>query len=444
MQKQKILSSLLALPILFTLIIAPIVVSAQTQLAATGKLAVTTVGFDNIGAVLSSLGFSATEVTEAQLTDLATLQQYSSIYINCSDTLDGQDLDAAATAVREFVNAGGTVYASDYANSLIAKAFPGKINFYAGEAGADGLGRVGDAGVVSATVTDPGLAAVLGTNVIEINFDLPSWAIIDSVGADVTIHMTGPANVIDLTSIFELDPNIDYTNPESLGDLTSLYPSTPIGDKPFVVSFSEGAGEVLYTSFHNEAQTSSDLARVLNWFAIRVLSGGRVRENRDVVSQSQGLVLQEVVDSVSPDGTKEYAFVSGENQVVDAILNFDGGELKLTVINSQGQDVFSEAVTTAPFTKTFNAPAGTYTARVDGLSTNQGNTPFVLTLAKSTKTVTSETTQAIAPYLGLIVIVIAVLAVLGTILLVKMMSKKPVVAAQPAVSVSTPVVTPTA
>jgi hypothetical protein len=39
--------------------------------------------------------------------------------------------------------------------------------------------------------------------------------------------------------------------------------SATFADKPFVAQFTDGTGRVTYTSFHNEAQTTQDMDRLL-------------------------------------------------------------------------------------------------------------------------------------------------------------------------------------
>ena len=229
----KFLFLLLFLP-LITLTIAP---NTSAQGPATGptggKLAVTPNGFDNIGEVLDNLGFSSTEIKEADLNDLSNLNKYDSIYINCSASIDTVSI-SAAKALADYVKGGGIIYASDYANSVIQAAFPDKINFYKPNNNTEASGivsyqqaRVGNSGKVTAKVTDSGLASVLGKKEIEVNYDLGAWAVIDSVAEGVKVHMRGPVRIFDYSaSTVNLDAykDIDYSDPKFIVTSKSAFP----------------------------------------------------------------------------------------------------------------------------------------------------------------------------------------------------------------------------
>ncbi len=326
-----------------------------------GNLAVTPAAYDDIGDVLGKLGFSSTEISEADLTDFEKIKNYDSIYVNCSEGIDSYSADAAAV-LQKFVNEGGTLYASDWAGSLINAAFPGKINFYQGKSGYaedDALGRVGASGIVQAEVVDSGLQDVVGKSSIEVNYDLDYWVIIDSVGSGARVHMQGPANITQISG----------------GEDVTLE------DKPYVVSFSEGKGEVLYTTFHNEAQVTSDVEKVLDWFAVRVKAGSLINENRDEGTKGNNLVLKEIVDSIQEEEVKDYTFNATGESDFSVILNFGQSEVLLKVKDPSGKEVLSESVTNAPYDKKIDAERGIYTIEVKGVDTHDGNMPFVLTVS---------------------------------------------------------------
>ena len=344
--------------------LSPVLVLAQGAFSGstTGKLAVTPPGYDDIGDVLQNLGYDSTEITEADLANSTKLAGFDSVYINCSESADNQ-LGAAASALKSYVQNGGILYASDWANGLIEAAFPGKISFYKGDTGGgyeedDAYGRVGDDGTVTARVLDPGLISVLGKTNIEVTYDLPYWVIIDSVASDVKVHMSGPAMAIGAT-----------------GESSSL------GDKPYVVSFSEGEGEVLYTTFHNEAQTSSDVESVLEWFAVRVRAGKLVQESRETGTQESNLILKEIVDGIDQDETRTYEFNATGTDDFNIILNFESGKLHLTVTDPSGDKVVDETISSGPFTKEVKAEEGTYTIDVIGDDVSETHMPFVLSIS---------------------------------------------------------------
>ena len=320
-----------------------------------GKLAVTPEQYDDMGAVLQKLGYTADVINEEDLKSAAKLSTYDAIYINCSSSIDGV-IDEAAAVVAEYVRNGGVVYASDFAQSLISKAFPGKINFYNGSDGA----KAGVTGVVQAKIVDAGLASVIGKAQVEINFDLPNWVVIDSAGTGTQVHMTAPVGVFDSS---------DYSQSNK---------SLP--DKPLVVTFREGKGSVLYTSFHNEAQTSTDVGKILNWFAIWAKSGKTTQAARTEAEQGGNKVLQEIIDSINPSEAKTYAITSTGDSEVAFVLNFGGSALSFKVTDASGKKVINEKVSEPPFTKKVQLTKGIYNIEIGGVDVPQENYPFTLAM----------------------------------------------------------------
>lgn len=362
-----------------------------TTKTSTSKLAVTPKGYDDMGAVLKDLGYSATEIDEEDLTSESKLSQYDAVYINCSAATSSVFEDAGS-AVKKYVEGGGTVYASDWANSIIEKAFPGKIKFYNGMgensewAGAESNSRVGQEGKVTANVTDSGLAAVLGKTSVEVNFDLSSWAVIDDVGSDTNVLMRGPAKVFNFSGS-------DLSNPDSWGGSDNTWDAQKLEElqkqkssaektldnKPFVVTFKQGKGQVLYTSFHNEAQVTSDTKAVLNWFAVWTKASKLGLAAHELADADKQEVLQEVIDSINKGDTKKYKFNATGDADFKVTLNFGGSALTMTIINPDGKEV-SKEVSSPPYTETIKATKGEYTIKVQGTDVPEKNYAFAATV----------------------------------------------------------------
>ncbi len=209
--------------------------TAATLTVASGSVSLAYVAgaFDSIEAVVTRLGFTATEIPEADL-QTADLTVYDAVLLNCGlgDLYVG---DATTnTNLQGYVSAGGLLYASDWANAYVDAAFPGKINFLSPDP------RVGEAATNSiATIVSTTLATALGKATAAINFNLGAWVVIDSVGAGTAVLITGPATILTDTG------------------------STTLQGKPYAAQFAHGSGRVTYTSFHNEAQTTEDMDRLL-------------------------------------------------------------------------------------------------------------------------------------------------------------------------------------
>jgi hypothetical protein len=252
----------------------PTVIEEPVCIPPTANLAVITGAYDNIEDVLTNLGHHVrnqyTTTTplnvstdgnidiidgqssfwlESFLNDGAWLADYDIILFNCG--MDDSGLLTSTSAanglknLHDFVAAGGSVYASDWAHGVIDQAFAGRIQFEP-DSSMLGEARVGRANLSQAAqVVDGGLATALGQSDIVINLNLSYWVMMQTVSAqagDVTVLLKG--DVTKMGFIF------DYQ----------------VADVPISVRFEQGMGRVLYTSAHNEGQNTPDLESVLNYF----------------------------------------------------------------------------------------------------------------------------------------------------------------------------------
>ncbi len=189
---------------------------------------------------------------EEFLTDPAWMAEYDIIFFNCGVNDDpiyfGEGVVTTAIAnLRAFVAAGGSVYASDWASEILRLAFPGRINFQGSDSsfGAARLGLSNNA--LPATVVDQGLATALARTNLSINLNLPEWVVLEPVpNQPLNLHILVTATVEACSNAY-------------------CFSTTDIQHSPLVVHFDDGAGRVLFTSAHNEAQTTQDLRDVLNY-----------------------------------------------------------------------------------------------------------------------------------------------------------------------------------
>src|SRR3989344_2377671 len=366
--KKTLISLVLIVSLIVTPVLMPVLVLAQGGFVGDpqGKVAVTPKDYDNIGAVLQDMGYNPDIIQESSLADLSVLQQYDAIYINCSENIDNE-ADAAAAALKQYVQNGGIVYASDWANSVVQKAFPGKLNFYkinTGLGAYDDLGKVGASGRSTTTVVDSGLAEVIGSGIVEIYYDFPGWAVLDSVANDVNVLITGQ---VKIDSYFGSEANT-------------------LNDKTLAVTFTEGKGEVLYTTFHNEAQVTSEVEKVLQWFAVRVKAGKLVQENRSLAT-SETAIFKEITDSLNPGESKNYEFTHDGVNNFNLVLNFVSGKVNVKVVDPNGDVILNQDVSETPFIQELSGVKGIYKVELIGLQV-ENNMPFVTTFLDSGKTAT--------------------------------------------------------
>jgi hypothetical protein len=253
--------------------------------ATSAKIAVVTGQYDSIEHIIDRLGFEYDALCgdlftygARQLLDTpAALSTYDVLFINCGALLDftgSADGARMAQNLRSYVEAGGSVYASDLSAGLIAEAYPDLIDFEMrydssavrtseicctcgnncpaycqaqGQAEADSTFGVcvglipgedhecfanypyygaGMTGEVRATVRNANLSAALGHSDLTVSFDLDSWVRVTRVSPGVEVLVEA--------------------------------------ESPLMVRYTSSAGgRLIYTSFHNEAQPSADLEKIL-------------------------------------------------------------------------------------------------------------------------------------------------------------------------------------
>lgn len=180
----------------------------------TGKIYVTRQGCDNMAQVLDSMGIFYLPFERFYDCDI--------LFLNClsqdKDRLDPREL-------REFVERGGMLYASDHMDTVIHEAFPDFIK----------SAHTGQAKKETVEVVDDELKAVIGETV-EIEFDLGIWAVISKTSGKVLLQ-------------------------------TADKKKTPV-----MVMKQYGQGHVFFTSFHNHKQTSEKEKMLLQLLLLKQLS----------------------------------------------------------------------------------------------------------------------------------------------------------------------------
>ena len=201
--------------------------------------------FDAIEGVLDEMGLAYTvfpglrdTATTALLRDPVALAEYEVLMINCDWGLEwGGYRHEITTNLEEYVYNGGSLYVSDWSFFVVESTFPDMIDFVGNDH--DSFEAVvGPAGGFHAQILDPVFATALGKTETEIDFDQSGWVVAEAVGsgevlieAEVTVE-TWTDGEVTLTS-------------------------------PLLVRLEHGDGDVFYTSFHNEAQVSDDVATLL-------------------------------------------------------------------------------------------------------------------------------------------------------------------------------------
>jgi hypothetical protein len=162
---------------------------ALSRLDQVASMAYVSGSYDEIQDIVTALGYTITQITNADLADYSKVSLYDIIFLNCGAKQNNTAINATIdTNLADFVTNGGSLYASDWA---VAYLTGGATNSHAcGEAGGfipdDKLcsKNIGASGTITgAQVTDANLATALGFSSLDIEYDLGIWQNIFSYDA---------------------------------------------------------------------------------------------------------------------------------------------------------------------------------------------------------------------------------------------------------------------
>lgn len=211
------------------------------------SVAVVTGEFDAVEQIIRDLGIDY-DIFEGRtgpqyvglLTDPDALAAYDIVFLNCGiNDMWRPRADQVNTALNQYVASGGSIYASDWAFSIIENSFAERIDFLGNDSQQMSV-AVGREGTIDADVVDPDMQGVLGGTIAKLNYDLGNWAVISDADADILIKGN-----------------------------TQTYGSGRQEDVPLAVQFDEG-GRVIYTTFHNENQLTVDMEILLREIILKL------------------------------------------------------------------------------------------------------------------------------------------------------------------------------
>ncbi len=214
---------------------------------------------DQIETLLDGLGFthtdfatssSATSAGAKFLGDLTAMNGYDVIFIDCGSNIDNMMAGAAKATItsniQAFVNAGHSLYASDWAWQIVQAAFPAAVDYFGVDASlTKSASKSTTAGprqgpgptttqkkagappfTMNGDIVDANLAAAVGKASTTIYEDLSEWVVMAAANTGTTVEVQAAVN-------------------DGKGN--------DWGVVPLVVRFGAGKGHVVYTSFHNIA-----------------------------------------------------------------------------------------------------------------------------------------------------------------------------------------------
>ncbi|NQU22109.1 MAG: hypothetical protein HQ567_12555 [Candidatus Nealsonbacteria bacterium] len=316
-------------------------------------LAVTPHEFDDMGGLLQTLGPAYARYDDLVMDDLLQpkkLSQYNAVFLTCRQmplewTIEEKGREAARggelrpirpeidkrlrDSLRSYVYNGGALYASDFYFYILKIAFPEFIDKTKMTTGAGHI-------TVFAEVVDWGLKKRLGRDTIELHFDKEGWIPAAFDESKVTTHLRG-------------------TFRRSDGRRT---------DSPLLVQFDFGKGSVVFTSFHNEKQTSDTELELLRYLVFTTLT-----------AQTEAQVRRELaVGGFSPVDRSLLSASGGQQKIVGAYLSETDQDLKF-VLDFEGPRVAGGGGHRAKLRLDVTGPDGRTKKQREGTSTIEIDVP---------------------------------------------------------------------
>ncbi|MCL2234943.1 MAG: hypothetical protein FWB98_00690 [Defluviitaleaceae bacterium] len=200
-------------------------------------IGVTHASFDDVGQILHFFGggINFSLVGSQELNNIDTLREFYAVFLNCGSS------DMNSRVLREFVYGGGIVYASDLVSSALTEAFPQAFSTSSVSASQT---------VRRAEIVHESLAAHMRTENLDVVFNMGGWDLATYLNQDATVYIRG------------------------------YVPG--YGVSPLAFSFQYGEGTVFFTSFHNNAQATSDMVNFVEYlvFRIKFIEADREMERR--------------------------------------------------------------------------------------------------------------------------------------------------------------------
>ena len=306
--------------------------------------------WDDMGRLLRELGegYDYTPITTSQIAqNPKMLDDYDVLFLTCAPNT-GPEISGI---IRDYVARGGTLYASDFRFDILKhrNAFEELVYHPHALKGAGGQ-------TVTATVKNQSLREALGSDHIDLEFDLPAWR--------TAAFRSPPAEVL-------LEGRFRTTG--------GSYRTAPL-----LVRFPFGDGTVIFTSFHNEKINRGDATKLLQYLVFTLVTA-EVEKMVNAKIQKGGFAPQKSnllsTPKDDPKVSKTYNHESGKPLRFALGFRDAGAKLRFKIVSPKNKVYQWEGTATAIFDVP-DAPKGEWTYEVTAVDLPYPNFPFTVTVGE--------------------------------------------------------------
>jgi len=220
------------------------------------SVAVVTGGFDDFSVLFTALGIGTYKTVDGQvgdeitqfLSDPVTMANYQVVFFDGGHQEDGviysdqpdATVDAVRQGISDYVNSGGTIFATDWSYDVVEQIFPNMIDFLGDDLVPDDA-QQGEPGDITANVSDPDLVNAISVGQVDVVYDMSVWPLIEAVDPAVTVHLHADAP-------YRVGMDVAY-----------------VSQSPLLVSFDQGGGRVIFTTYRNAVNGTGDMLAVLQY-----------------------------------------------------------------------------------------------------------------------------------------------------------------------------------
>ena len=329
--------------------------------------------YDDIEALLEKMGsgFPSERVSLFDLARTSNLAAYDILFLGCAAEMapeipthpsmapfSGISIfqkmgysDGVRSSLRDFVDRGGAIYASDWAAQYLRISFPESITISP---------QLFPKQYVQARVLDPGLAEVIGQK-IGLVFDKDLWVCAERVQGG-KVYLEGLVK--------------DASGKEAV--------------LPLLVGFPHGKGQVVYTSFHNEtakdrsAELTEQQKGLLEYLVFKQVTSGVSGEVSRILVEQKYTLSKETLFSTGTGGPRTFTFQTQPGKKISFMLGWNVPPtgprpiLELAVQSPTEETLVKKSDKPPVVVSVESSVAGDYRYAVHSVQVPYNNFPFVL------------------------------------------------------------------